>query len=286
MARQTQYQTHTEPVAFDAIEVPSFVASVYPDSFPKKRNESLNYFVTPLSFDSPVVDPGNGSGFFRTRQLQYQIFTEPLFVVSTAIPELVSSIYPELVTRKYTDRLSYFVDPIQVPEVPVVVPDFIQVITDIRGRNRLREEVLYKVEPVYFEDTHLINIVFPDTVERRKYKHHEFVFRTNRVIIPSVNDKQSLILITSLSARLDVRREVDSGIANCLAADVGGTVVTFNKAFKDVDGITLGVNDTVEKKAIFDFVDIPDPVSFKILVYNVAGARVDAQVRWMARGII
>ena len=99
-------------------------------------------------------------------------------------------------------------------------------------------------------------------------------------------DFKGLVLVTSLAVRLDVRREVDSGIASVLAADSGGTTVNFNKAFKDVDGITLGVNATVDQRAIYDFVDVPNPTSFKILLYNNLGVRINGEVRWMARGII
>lgn len=91
---------------------------------------------------------------------------------------------------------------------------------------------------------------------------------------------------SGLTLSIDVKQETDSGNVSALAADASGTTVTFNKAFKDVKSITVSALGTVERKAIYDFVDIPDPVSFKVLVYNAAGARVDATVSWKARGVV
>lgn len=99
------------------------------------------------------------------------------------------------------------------------------------------------------------------------------------------NDK-SLTYFYNLQCILNVHREVDSGSVTCLAADVGGTVVTFNKAFKSVDAINVTAIATVEKTAIYDFAFPPNPTTFKILVYDAAGARVNASVTWIARGVI
>lgn len=94
-----------------------------------------------------------------------------------------------------------------------------------------------------------------------------------------------LIQLFNLSIKLDVKQITDSGTIAVLAADVGGTVVTFNKAFKDINSIVLSVRNTVEINAIYDFVDAPDPTDFKILAYNAAGSRTNATVSWIARGI-
>lgn len=96
---------------------------------------------------------------------------------------------------------------------------------------------------------------------------------------------KSLALYYTLQCLLNVHREQDGGQASVFAADAGGTVVTFNKAFKAIDSITLTPVNTVEQKAIYDFAFPPNPTSFKILLFNAAGARIDGTVTWLARGI-
>ena len=60
-----------------------------------------------------------------------------------------------------------------------------------------------------------------------------------------------------------------------------------NKAFKDVDSINVTPTKTIEPLTIiYDFVDIPNPTSFKVLVFNSTGVRVTAEVSWQVRGIV
>lgn len=104
--------------------------------------------------------------------------------------------------------------------------------------------------------------------------------------VPTFGLKHSLGRLYLLEARLDVRLETDEGTVSALASDGTGTTVTFNKAFKDISSITVSVLDTVEKKVIFDFTDVPNPTTFKVLVFDTAGARVNATVHWIARGVL
>lgn len=105
-------------------------------------------------------------------------------------------------------------------------------------------------------------------------------------LIFTPDDDASLSNILYLKASINVKREMDGGTVDVLAADTTGTVVDFNKAFKDVETITLTPLSTVEQVAIFDFVDTPYPTDFKILLFDNAGVRVDGTVSWKARGII
>jgi len=96
----------------------------------------------------------------------------------------------------------------------------------------------------------------------------------------------ALIQIFNLRCVLNVHKEQDGGIITALAADVGGTVVTFNKAFKAIDSITLTPNSTIIKTAIYDFAFPANPTTFKVLVYDGAGIRIDGDVTWDARGVV
>lgn len=100
------------------------------------------------------------------------------------------------------------------------------------------------------------------------------------------SDDHAVTEISNINIRLDVKREVDSGTVDVLASDTAGTVVTFNKTFKDIDSITLTPLSTTMRIAIYDFVDIPNPTDFKILLFDSGGTRVDGTVSWKARGIV
>ncbi len=96
----------------------------------------------------------------------------------------------------------------------------------------------------------------------------------------------SLSLFNNLTIALNVKREMDGGVEDVLAADTAGTVVSFNKSFKDIESITLTALSTTEQIAIYNFVDTPNPTDFKILLFDATGARVDGTVSWKARGIL
>ena len=99
-------------------------------------------------------------------------------------------------------------------------------------------------------------------------------------------DADSLAYIYSLEIRVDVKREVDSGNCTVHAADAAGTVVYFNKTFKEVDSITLGPDSTIPGYAVLDFTSIPNPVSFKAYFFDNSGIRQDSPIYWKARGIV
>jgi hypothetical protein len=112
-----------------------------------------------------------------------------------------------------------------------------------------------------------------------RYARFNFSFTGN-------NDK-ALAVFSSLMVLLNVKREVDSGIVSALASDADGTEVFFNKSFKDVDSITLAATGEVEPlNMLYDFLDVPYPVSFKVFVFDSTGNRTNALVSWKARGIV
>ena len=98
-------------------------------------------------------------------------------------------------------------------------------------------------------------------------------------------DDKALVEITNVTIKLDVKREQDGGIVACVSTDAGGTTVTFNKSFKDIEALTATPMGTTDRKAIIDFTDVPNPTSFKVLLFDNAGARASGDARWMARGI-
>jgi len=99
-------------------------------------------------------------------------------------------------------------------------------------------------------------------------------------------NSDSMIAISSFKAAINVKREMDSGTVSVLASDTTGTQVNFTKPFRDVDSVTGEAQSTEPVDVVVDFVDIPDPVGFKLFAFNGFGQRVDSQVYWKARGIV
>jgi len=95
-----------------------------------------------------------------------------------------------------------------------------------------------------------------------------------------------LLKITRLNIKLAKKTISDAGMADCLAADSGGTQVNFNIAFTDVNSITVTPKaGGTAVYGLYDFSDIPNPTGFKILLYNAAGVRVNGTASWSAKGV-
>ena len=93
-----------------------------------------------------------------------------------------------------------------------------------------------------------------------------------------------LLQLSGLNVRLDVKIKNDMGTGNAVSTDVGGTVVTFNTAFVDIESISVTPSGTTARIAIYDFVDAPNPTSFKVLLFDTAGNRVSGPFSWQSRG--
>jgi hypothetical protein len=93
-----------------------------------------------------------------------------------------------------------------------------------------------------------------------------------------------LVAFTSINVTLDVKQRSDFGTVAAVSTDTGGTVVTFGTAFVDVASITLTPLGTTRLTAVYDFVDVPYPTTFKVLLFDSSGARASGNVSWAARG--
>lgn len=102
----------------------------------------------------------------------------------------------------------------------------------------------------------------------------------------TVSNRHALIAISNLTCSIDIKYALDSGSIYADKDDTSGTEVTFNKAFKDVNSITLTVAATVPITAVYDFTDTPNPTSFFVYAYDAAGSRISYLVSWKARGVV
>lgn len=94
-----------------------------------------------------------------------------------------------------------------------------------------------------------------------------------------------LIAISGLNIKLAVKQKTDSGSGVANAGDTGGTTVTFNVPFIDVDSIQVSPQGTSAVIPVYDFTDTPYPTSFKVLLFDKNGNRVSGPFSWVVRGI-
>jgi hypothetical protein len=111
---------------------------------------------------------------------------------------------------------------------------------------------------------------------------YNFRFVKYKVTISGTGSVQ----LNSVTVKLSSKEVTESGRALCYAADSGGTVVTFTRSFVDVNTIQLTPRGTSLVTPVYDFTDTPNPTSFKVLLFNQAGSRVDGEVSYDVTGVI
>jgi predicted phage tail protein len=94
-----------------------------------------------------------------------------------------------------------------------------------------------------------------------------------------------LLTASALNIRLDAKLKQDFGNGTANAADSGGTTVSFNTTFVDVQAISVTPLTTTAVIAVYDFNDVPNPTTFKVLLFNTSGTRVSGAFSWSARGV-
>jgi len=94
----------------------------------------------------------------------------------------------------------------------------------------------------------------------------------------------SAAFISSLRVILNVTLTIDSGSKQCLAADVGGTIVTYNKEFTGISSITL--TPAASSQPLYAVARNISKDNFNILVFDSSGNRSAALVDWKCRGVI
>lgn len=91
---------------------------------------------------------------------------------------------------------------------------------------------------------------------------------------------------TGINVKVAVKQRTDAGQGYANAGDSGGTTVTLNYPFLDLFGPPLiqpvGTTPII---AVVDFTDVPNPTTFKVLCFNLAGTRVSCDFSWTARGV-
>ena len=104
-----------------------------------------------------------------------------------------------------------------------------------------------------------------------------------RWVFTNVDDK-SAAFISNLRVVLNVTLTLDSGSAECLKTDVGGTEVFYNKDFTGINSVTA--TPSVSLQPLYAVCDNVTKDSFMVLVFDSSGNRVSAEINWKARGVI
>jgi predicted phage tail protein len=97
-------------------------------------------------------------------------------------------------------------------------------------------------------------------------------------------DNVSLIEVSSLEIKLDVKLKNDAGTALAVASDTGGTNVSFNVAFVDVTSINVTPQGSTPVTALYEFIASAYPTNFQIFLFDANGNRVAGTVSWSAKG--
>jgi hypothetical protein len=117
----------------------------------------------------------------------------------------------------------------------------------------------------------------------RQVMASEFQFVKVRITF-TASGGDDLIELSALNIKLSGKLATDSGNGSAVSTDSGGTTVTFGVGFIDVRSINVTPSGTAARYAIYDFVDVPNPTTFKVLLFDSAGARVSGGFSWTARG--
>ena len=97
-------------------------------------------------------------------------------------------------------------------------------------------------------------------------------------------DNKSLLTLSSLQTKLDVKLKSDAGMVLANATDSAGTPVRFNVPFVDVASITLTPQGSTPLTAIYDFSGAANPSQFQVMLFTSGGQRTSGTISWAAKG--
>lgn len=118
-----------------------------------------------------------------------------------------------------------------------------------------------------------------------RYVRYTLAFAAAHTGTGGGTDTANILALKPLNFRLDTKEKIISGTVSAISTDTGGTTVSITGLFLDVISINVAPLGTTPLYCVYDFVDIPSPTSFKVLVFNSSGTRVSATVSYSVRGV-
>lgn len=136
-------------------------------------------------------------------------------------------------------------------------------------------DISYSLDDITYTTITNSSSIFATNFRYVKYKINFTATSTN-----------ALSRVNNIKAKLSLKIEEESGSANAVSTDSGGTTVTFVKTFLDVTEIQVTPIGTTAQYAVVNFVDIPNPTFFKVLLFNSSGTRISGSFFYRVLGAI
>lgn len=114
-------------------------------------------------------------------------------------------------------------------------------------------------------------------------------FRYVRVTIEAQQGAlPGLVRVRDVVSKIETKKATESGTGTfSVAADPLGKVVTFGQNFLDIMSINVTPSGTsLPRYAVVNFIDVPNPESFKVYLYDKNGNLVSGGFNWIAEGVI
>lgn len=92
--------------------------------------------------------------------------------------------------------------------------------------------------------------------------------------------------VSGVSLRVNVRTKVDGGTGTANAGDSGGTTISLNKTFADLESVDVTAKGSSDYIGVTDWVDSANPTEFSVYFFDRGtGARVTTDFSWTATGV-
>jgi len=159
----------------------------------------------------------------------------------------------------------------QVYEDLTVIADYNK--QQLTGNTQINTELSYSEDGITFTTPVIGSSVLAD----------KFRYVKVRWTFTNVDDLSSAF-ITSLKVILNVTLTLDSGTDECLASDIGGTLIPYHKDFKGISSVTATAAVSLEPLyAVTDNITVDN---FRVLIFDSSGNRENGTINWKARGVV
>lgn len=159
----------------------------------------------------------------------------------------------------------------QVYENLTVIADYNK--QQLTGTTNINTEISYSEDGITYSVPVIANSILAS----------KFQYVKVRWVFTNVDD-ESAAFISSLRLVLNVTLTLDSGSADCLALDVDGTEIFYNKEFTGISSVTA--TPSISLQPLYAVCDSITKDSFKVLIFDSSGNRENATINWKARGVV
>jgi hypothetical protein len=143
----------------------------------------------------------------------------------------------------------------------------------LSGYTDIRVEIAYSVDNVTWSDWSIGNSVLATE------------FRYVQIQLFFINqDDKSIVHVSNLTVSLNVILIIDSGVADCLSTDAGGTLITYTKIYTGISSVTAIPSSSLQP--LYAVCDEVNKTNFRCLIFDSSGNRSSATINWKSRGVV